>query len=207
MPPGRRRLCAVLALSLSTPSGLPAQTAVRAQPLGPTADASPRGPFAVGTTTVEVTGVAWIESWNKNLTTDRLLGGRVVVGQDWKPDWQAIAELEIHRAALQERPDPLLAGLSGLIRRRVGSLGTLDAFIETGLGAAIASRPVPSGGTEVNFLLQVGGGISSRLSPTTSLIVGTRLWHLSNGGIIRNDRHNPDIEGLGGYAGLQVHFR
>lgn len=207
MAPGRRRLSVALELSLFVAAALAFHVPARSQPLPRRPVASERGPFAVGTTTVEVTGVAWLESWNKNLTTDRLFGGRFVIGQDWKPDWQAIAELEMHRAGLQGRPDPLLAGLSGLIRRRLRSFGSFDAFVETGLGAAIATRPVPSGGTEVNFLLQAGGGISTRLSPSTSLILGTRLWHLSNGGVIRDDRHNPDIEGLGGYAGLQVHFR
>lgn len=166
-----------------------------------------RGPFAVGTDTLEVTGVAWFESWNKNLATDRLVGGRIVLGRDWYPKWQGIAELELQRVVVGRDHDAFLSGISGLVRRRLGMVGGLEPFFELGLGAALSTRAVPPRGTSFNFLLQAGGGVVHPITPRTSMIVGTRLWHLSNGGIIRNQSHNPDIEGLGGYVGLQVHFR
>ncbi len=165
------------------------------------------GPFAVGTTTLEVTGVTWLESWNKNLATDRLAGARVAVGADWKPGWQAEADLELHHARLGQSPDAALLGLSGVVRRRLFPLRRLRAFAEVGLGMSLSTRPVPVRGTTVNFLLQAGGGVVRPLTARTSAVLGIRLWHLSNGGVIRNQRRNPDIEGLGGYVGIQMHFR
>ena len=85
--------------------------------------------------------------------------------------------------------------------------GGSELFVELGLGAAVASRAVPSRGTAFNFLLQAGGGFVRPLTSRASIVAGGRLWHLSNGGLIRNQSRNPDIEGVGGYVGLQVHFR
>lgn len=207
MPPRVRPRAVTVALCVVPALALAALQADQGAARGTPAHAAPLGPFSVGTTTLEVTAVTWLESWNKNLSSDRLTGGRIVLGQDWKPGWQAMADLEMHRAGLGGEPDPFLVGLSGVVRRRLVPLGRTQTFLEAGLGVSLATRPVPARGTEVNFLLQAGGGLLRPLGSRTSLILGTRLWHLSNGGIIRNQRRNPDIEGIGGYAGLQVHFR
>jgi hypothetical protein len=165
------------------------------------------GPFNLGTDTLEITGVTWIESWNKNLASDRLVGARLVIGSDWYPAWQWIAELELQRVIVGNDRDAFLVGLSGLVRRRVGGIGRTQPFVELGLGAALGTRPTPPRGSSFNFLLQGGGGVVRPFTSAVSLVIGLRLWHLSNGGVIINSRHNPDIEGLGGYAGLQWHFR
>jgi hypothetical protein len=176
--------------------------------VGPQSARAPdAGPFAIGTDTLEITGVTWIESWNANVAADRLRGIRIVLGRDWYPAWQWIAELELQHAELGRSPDAVLAGLSGLVRRRMAILGRSEPFVEFGLGAALATRAVPASGTAFNFLLQAGAGFTHAVNARASLVAGMRLWHLSNGGIIKNDSRNPDIEGIGGYVGVQVHFR
>lgn len=203
-PPRALALAAVLCV-VGSGGGLDAQQRPTDDRPALTFDA--RGPFAVGTDTIEVTGVTWLESWNKNLATDQLVGVRVALGRDWFRGWQGLAEIELQHVLVGRDRDAFLAGISGLVRRRVGHVGSLQPFFELGLGGALSSRPVPPRGTSFNFLLQAGGGAVQPLGPRASVIVGLRLWHLSNGGIIRNQSHNPDIEGLGGYAGLQVHLK
>jgi hypothetical protein len=198
---------ASLRLALARAPAPAAGSASAQGPPAPPAAAPARGPFAAGTDTLEVTGAFWLEAWNKNLATDRLAGGRIAHGRDWHRGWQSVVELEVHRAGLGRARDAVLVGISGLARRRFFSTGRNEAFVELGVGAALATLAVPRTGTAFNFLLQGGGGVVRALSPRTSLVAGARLWHLSNGGIVLNQHRNPDIEGLGGYAGLQVHFR
>jgi len=78
-------------------------------------------------------------------------------------------------------------------------------FVEGGLGASYATVDVPERGTRFNYLLQAGGGVTRRLGRRASVILDLRLFHLSNNSLNGTD-HNPDIEALGGHAGILVWF-
>jgi hypothetical protein len=159
-------------------------------------------PFAAGTSTIETAGSWWLESWNKNLATDRLLGGHVALGHTWRTSWQTRLEIELLRADLARSRDAFLLAGSGMLRRRLRGFGFNEPFFELGLGVTGATAAVPTRGTTFNFLLEAGGGISRPLTPRTSVVGGVRVWHLSNAGRIRPGA-NPDIEAVGGYLGLQ----
>jgi hypothetical protein len=159
-------------------------------------------PFNAGTSTLEIAGSLWIESWNKNLASDRLLGGHVALGHTWRTGWQAILEIELLRADLRRSRDALLIAGSSLIRRRLRTIGPYEPFLELGIGATGSSAAVPDRGTTFNFLLQGGGGVARPLTPAWGVVAAVRVWHLSNAGRIRPGA-NPDIEAIGGYFGLQ----
>jgi hypothetical protein len=163
-------------------------------------------PFDAGTSTLETAGVLWVESWNKNLATDRLLGGHVALAHTWARNWQALLEIELLRSDLALSQDAFLIAGSGFARRRLWRFSRNDVYVEAGVGLAAATAPVPTRGTTFNYLIQGGGGLVSPVAARWSIVVGLRVWHLSNGGTIKGNSRNPDIEAIGGYAGLQWHL-
>jgi hypothetical protein len=177
---------------------------VVAQPLEDTPRRGWLDPFAPGTTTIEAAGAYWLESWNKNLTTEQFVGGHVTLGRSWMPSWQACVEVELLRAGLASHPDAFQVAAGGLVRRRVLQTRAGTGYLEAGLGMSAATAPVPAGGTGVNFLLQGGAGLVRPLGRWSAVVGAVRLWHLSNGGMIRGHSRNPDIQALGGYVGLIV---
>jgi Lipid A 3-O-deacylase (PagL) len=164
-------------------------------------------PFSPGTSSLETAGAFWLESWNKNLATDRLLGGHVSLGRSWAANWQAVLEIELLRADLSLSRDAFQIGASGLARWRIWSFYRNEVYVEAGLGMTAATAPVPTRGTTFNYLVLGGSGLARPLSDRWWIAGGLRVWHLSNGGTIRGDARNPDIEAIGGYLGLQLHLR
>jgi hypothetical protein len=164
-----------------------------------------RGGFARGQATLELAGVLWLESWNKNGASDRLLGGHVALAHSWWTNWQLVLELELLRADLADTPDAFLLAASGLARRRMSRVRGAEPFVEWGVGLSAATAPVPVRGTTFNYLLQAGMGLARPLGTRWSAVASLRVWHLSNGGTIRGDARNPDLENIGGYVGLQFH--
>jgi hypothetical protein len=60
---------------------------------------------------------------------------------------------------------------------------------------------VPDNGTSFNWIAQGGGGFLWRIGQRTYGVTGVRVLHLSNANLQGADR-NPDINAVGGYAGL-----
>jgi hypothetical protein len=172
-----------------------------ASDLGPAAGPQP---FEPGTSTLELTGVYWLEAWNKNLATDRLFGGHASIGHTWARGWQALLEIELLRADLVLSPDAFFTSLTGHLRRRVWQAGGAHVFVEAGVGISAATDYVPTRGTTFNYLVEGGAGLVRPIGRHWAIVGGLRVWHLSNGGTIRGDDRNPDIEAIGGYAGVQL---
>lgn len=165
----------------------------------------PRRLLATGCRTFELTGLYFVEAWNLNgRPRDLLGGGTAAVSLTVRDGWGAVIELLGMRVA-QRPPTALVGGLSGLLRKRLAERRQMTFFVEGGLGASYATVEVPERGTPFNYLLQAGGGVTHRLGPRASVILDLRLFHLSNNSLNGQD-HNPDIQALGGHAGILVWF-
>ena len=148
--------------------------------------------------TVDVTAASYVEAWDFNEHTEHLAG--LHAGID-RPVWRQVAvrgELVLLRV-FQEGDDTWVRGGALLMRVRRGlSHGQFVADI--GAGLATGDVPVPPGGTKFNYVLLAGAGVEvpwSRLHVTA----GARWLHLSNKGR-EGDSRNPDIQSVGGFAGI-----
>lgn len=98
----------------------------------------------------------------------------------------------------QEREDAWLRGTTLSMRaRRTGAM--LRSFLDIGAGVSTAGQPVPPTGTRFNYVLLLGGGVEVPVS-RVHVTLGARWFHLSNAG--RGGRRNPDVQALGGFAGI-----
>lgn len=195
---------AVPAWPVRRPAAAPVLAAALLLRAGPAAGSdSPPGPFARGTASVELAGLYQLESWDKNLATDRLVGGAVAAGVAWRDGWAALVELDIARAVHAGSRDAGLVGLSGLVRWRGWHRGASAVFLEGGVGASTASAPVPPRGTRFNFVAQAGVGLLRSVRPGLAILAAGRWVHLSNGGLVAGHDRNPDLQAVGGYAALQ----
>jgi hypothetical protein len=99
--------------------------------------------------------------------------------------------------------DTWLRGASlGMRARRKARAAQL--FLDVGGGWAGAARRVPPTGTRYNYLAVVGGGVEAPWS-RVRVSLSVRWLHVSNGG--REGRlANPDIQSLGGFAGVGYAF-
>ncbi len=170
-------------------------------------------PLRRGTLGIEITGGVFIEAWNLNDGREALVEGRAAV---W---WTVIDNLtllfEFH--ALRVFQDPSRAAfVNGFTpvarwhalkggRHPVDALPTWSAFVELGPGISWSDTRVPPRGSEFNYLALAGGGLMGRLGRQTHVLAGFRWVHLSNNSLEGRAR-NPDIEALGGYAGISVAF-
>ena len=119
--------------------------------------------------------------------------------------WRALAIrgegtlLHVH----QNGRDTWLRGAVVAMRARRGTR-RVRIFLDAGGGLATAALRVPPTGTRSNYLLLLGGGLEAPWSRFHATL-GARWLHLSNGG--REGRlANPDIQSLGGFAGLGYRF-
>jgi opacity protein-like surface antigen len=106
----------------------------------------------------------------------------------------------------QSGPDTGGGGLNLLVRYHFLHWNQFTLFAEGGAGFILSPDQVPTGGTYFNFIPQGGVGLTYRLTDDLFLIAGTRVDHISNGGI-RGSAHNPSMNmGLEGYAGVMMTF-
>jgi hypothetical protein len=95
-------------------------------------------------------------------------------------------------------------GLTGLIRWQMVDIFQLSLFLDGSFGAIYYDRGFPPQGTNFNYILRFGGGISYQLTEKNSLKIGCRFMHISNGkGWIEN---NPAINSLGGIISWRINF-
>lgn len=145
------------------------------------------------------------ETWDFNgRRKDLLAGGAAAVSFAIRDGLGVGIEMLGMRVAQQPRSTGV-GGLSCFMRKRLVESRRTAFFVEGGLGGSYATLVVPERGTRFNYLLQGGGGVTRRLSRRTWLILNLRLLHLSNASLNGPD-HNPDIEALGGHAGILVRF-
>ncbi|MBL0869638.1 MAG: acyloxyacyl hydrolase [Phycisphaerales bacterium] len=77
----------------------------------------------------------------------------------------------------------------------------VTAFGELGIGVLVASRQVPAGGTNVDFMPRAGAGLTWEVAEGVRLVGGVRWHHISNARI-KGDSRNPSRDGLMGYVGV-----
>lgn len=77
----------------------------------------------------------------------------------------------------------------------------ITAFGELGIGVLVASRQVPAGGTNVDFMPRAGAGLTWEVAEGVRLVGGVRWHHISNARI-KGDSRNPSRDGLMGYVGV-----
>jgi hypothetical protein len=145
------------------------------------------------------------EAWNLNERREWLADGSVGI-------WWAIGNgaglvVEFHAMRVFQRPSraAFVNGLTPTLRWRLHHAEPWSVFVEFGAGISWSDTTVPPRGTRFNYLIQAGTGVTRRLGRQTHAIVGFRGLHISNNSREGRDR-NPDIEALGGYAGVSVVF-
>jgi hypothetical protein len=150
----------------------------------------------------QVAATVLVEAWDKNLSSERLVGETIGVGYGVREGWLIAAEAAMLHVSQSVASGAVVGGVTAIVRRRTYSRRSLVTFVEGGLGVSYADKAVPPRGTRFNYLLQVGGGLTYFLARDTYLETGARWFHLSNS---RPRPHsNPDIQAFGGYAGLLV---
>lgn len=103
----------------------------------------------------------------------------------------------------QDGDDTWLRGASLGMRARK-RVRTAQLFLDIAGGWAGAGERVPPSGTKYNYLAIIGGGVEAPWS-RVRVTLSARWLHLSNGG--REGRlANPDIQSLGGFAGVGYAF-
>lgn len=160
--------------------------------------------------TVDVTPASYVEAWELNESVEHLTG--VQAGVDRRV-WRAMAIraegmlLHVHQAG----DDTWLHATSlGFRTRRPfdfaqgGRARTAQLFLDVAGGWAGAGKRVPPTGTRYNYLALIGGGVEVPWSHVR-VTLSARWLHLSNGGR-EGPRANPDIQSLGGFAGLGYSF-
>jgi hypothetical protein len=151
---------------------------------------------------VDLTPASYVEAWDLNAGREWLAG--LQTGLDRRV-WRGMAvraeALVLH--VRQDTDDGWLRGGTIGMRVRSRSSGTRIYFDLAG-GRSHATGEVPPGGTRVNYLLMLGGGIEFPWS-RAHVNAGARWFHVSNNG--SHGRHrNPDVQGVGAYAGLGWRF-
>ncbi len=75
-------------------------------------------------------------------------------------------------------------------------------FLQTNEGIIASAEPIPvnvTNATGLNFLIDIGGGVRIRLSPTRTLSLGYKFLHISNA---LTTPVNPGVDNNVFYAGF-----
>jgi hypothetical protein len=95
-------------------------------------------------------------------------------------------------------------GFQGLLRCHFLNYGSWSLYADGGTGFSYLTRSIPSDGTNYNFILTAGLGLTKQISECTHLMIGHRWFHLSNGAFFT--AQNPGYDAKMIYAGLLVQY-
>jgi hypothetical protein len=109
-------------------------------------------------------------------------------------------------AVEQSGPDSVIAGGDLGLRHHVLTSGPFSLYIDAAGGVCYATARTPAGGTNFNFTVQTGPGVSYRIRENVYLMGGMRYWHLSNGRR-EGPARNPSINALEGYVGVMIQMK
>jgi hypothetical protein len=165
----------------------------------------PRGLFEKGSIGVEAGGAALGEAWNLNDRREWLADGSLGVWWAFARRATLVVEFHVTRVFQDSSRDASVNGLVPLVRWRLADTRAGSLFVELGPGISWSDTRVPPRGTQFNYLIQGGAGFVRRLGQQTQAVIGARWLHLSNASREGRSR-NPDIEALGGYAGVVLAF-
>ena len=180
--------------------------------LGPASPVRAQDPITRGTTEVGLGGALSI-SHATNGHSDTVTGyqllphlGYVVTdpaGSGWV---RGNLELLMEPALLHLDTDSgssTVLGLSAVGRWILGG-SRVRPYLDAGAGVLLGETNLPQTDCDVNFLLQGGPGVLFVLSGSTTLAVGYRFQHISNGGACTV---NPGINSSALYLGVNYLFR
>lgn len=108
----------------------------------------------------------------------------------------------------QRGPDAFGLNPEMILRWHFYNEGRVSVFGDVGIGVVFCSDNVPDGGTTINFMPRVGGGMTYALTDDlggSRLQLGIRWHHISNGRI-NGDADNPSRDGLMVYSGVIFPF-
>lgn len=113
---------------------------------------------------------------------------------------------ELAGFAVQERgPDSVIAGGDLLVRHHFIRSGRFSLYVDFGGGLTYGTERTPPAGTNFNFELESGLGMTWRLCDHTYLMGGARYLHFSNASIDGHLR-NPSVNAAEGYVGVMFTF-
>jgi opacity protein-like surface antigen len=92
-----------------------------------------------------------------------------------------------------------VVGASALARWVFAGSRHVRPYVEVGVGALLGETALYQTDCEVNFLLQAGPGLLVSLTERTTLTVGYRFQHVSNGGVCH---YNVGINSSAFYLGV-----
>jgi hypothetical protein len=146
------------------------------------------------------------EAWNLNDNgREWLADGNIAVWWTFHPRVTLVVDFHATRVFQEHLRNAFVNGLMPLVRWQLAGTRTTRVFMELGPGVSWSDTAVPKRGTRFNYLAQISTGVSHRVGPATDVVAAFRWFHLSNAGR-EGQRHNPDIESLGGYAGVAIGF-
>jgi hypothetical protein len=188
------------------PTERPAPTTSEARP-SEDAGAGPiaRDPFARGTLGIEFDGLLLAEAWNLNGPREWLAVGSAAVSWAFVNRAALVVEFQAARVFQRSPRSAHVQGFAPIVRWQLRSRDPWRLFVELGPGISWSDTTVPPRGTRFNYLIVGGGGLLHRIGPQVHAVAGARWWHLSNNSREGRSR-NPDIEALGGYAGVAIAF-
>lgn len=175
---------------------------------------------------------AWAEERLPAGTTELSLGGAISTSHSTKNDLDTVTSLELipHVGWIvsdahgpewvggnfellleptlihveNKRNSATVIGASALARWIFSGTQRFRPYVEAGGGILVGETNFRQTDCDVNFLLQGGPGVLVFLSDTTSLSVGYRFQHISNGG---SCRFNVGINSSALYLGVSYFFR
>ena len=163
------------------------------------------GPFDRGTMNIQAQGAFYQEAWGHNGNQETLAGSSVTFGYYFLKNLSINVEVEL-LGVWQDSLDTFLGGFSVIPRWNYFCKGRFSLFIDAGLGLSLATKRLPEpNGTNFNFMILASPGFTVQLTDRCILMVCFRYMHLSNASLWGNQR-NPDIDALGGQAGVMFPF-
>jgi hypothetical protein len=116
-------------------------------------------------------------------------------------DWEF--RVELGGWYFDQEPDSTWGVNPGIaVRWHFINEGPWTVYGDAGIGLLVAADDVPSGGSSIDFMPRVGGGITRRINARGDrLEFGVRWHHVSNARVV-GDSNNPDRDGVMLYAGI-----
>jgi len=103
----------------------------------------------------------------------------------------------------QNDHDSDAGGADILLRTHLVNYRDFSFFGDFSAGVLEANHTIPPSGTDFNFTIETGLGITAHLWDETELLTGVRYLHLSNAHLEGADR-NPSLNAFEGYVGLLI---
>jgi hypothetical protein len=167
---------------------------------------SPVDPFARGALGIEFQGGGFGEAWNfNNNGVEWLVDGGAAVWWTYLDGAMLVVEFHATRVFQRSSHNGFVNALTPVLRWRLVGRPSWQVFADLGPGISWSDTVVPPRGTRFNYVALAGGGLMRRLGAQAHAVASFRWVHFSNAGREGRSR-NPDIEALGGFAGVSVAF-